>query len=74
MKSNETLVEAAMAEYATIHEQYQYDAFIKGAKWKSERMYSFDELRTIAYKAYCLGQLDNPTENKFNEWINKNKK
>lgn len=32
----ETLEEAAEKEYPTIHEQYQYDAFIEGAKWQKE--------------------------------------
>ena len=35
----ETLEEAAEREYPTIHEQYQYDAFIDGAKWMQERSY-----------------------------------
>ena len=49
--------------------------FIKfGAKWQQERMYSYDEVRAIAYKAYCIGQLDEPTEGKFNQWINDFKK
>lgn len=40
---------------------------------KQER-YSYDEVRAIAYKAYCIGQLDEPTEGKFNQWINQFKK
>jgi hypothetical protein len=48
---------------------------IEGAKWKAERMYTYDELRQIAYNAYCKGQLDNnPTEGKFNLWIQEFKK
>ncbi len=43
--------------------------FIAGAKWQAERMYSYDELRRIAYNAYCLGQLENPTESKYNIWV-----
>jgi hypothetical protein len=46
----------------------------KGAKWQAERMYSYDELRAIAYNAYCKGQLDNPTEGEFNLWIQQFKK
>jgi hypothetical protein len=49
-------------------------SFIKGAKWQSERMYTYDELKQIAYNAYCKGQLDNPTEGKFNLWIQQFKK
>lgn len=36
----ESFEEAAGKEYPTTHEQYQYDAFIKGAKWMQEKMYS----------------------------------
>ena len=48
--------------------------FIEGAKWQSKRMYDYDELRRIAYNAYCLGQLDEPTEGKYNIWIQQFKK
>jgi hypothetical protein len=50
------------------------ESFIAGAKWQSERMYSYDELRQIAYNAYCIGQLEEPTENKYNLWIQQFKK
>jgi hypothetical protein len=50
------------------------ESFIAGANWQAERMYTYDEMRTIAYNAYCLGQLDSPTEGKFNLWIQKSKK
>jgi hypothetical protein len=46
-----------------------YGSFIQGAKWQAERMFTYDELRQIAYNAYCLGQLEEPTENKYNLWI-----
>jgi hypothetical protein len=49
-------------------------AFIEGAEWQAERMYTYDELRQIAYNAYCKGQLDEPTEGKFNLWIQQFKK
>ena len=48
--------------------------FIAGAKWQAEKMYTYDELRQIAYNAYCKGQLDEPTEGKFNLWIQQFKK
>jgi hypothetical protein len=52
-----------------------YGSFIAGAKYMTERMYTYDELRQIAYNAYCKGQLDNnPTEGKFNLWIQDFKK
>jgi hypothetical protein len=50
------------------------ESFIAGANWQAERMYTYDEMRTIAYNAYCFGQLDSPTEGKFNLWIQKSKK
>jgi hypothetical protein len=50
------------------------DTFYNGAEWQSERMYTYDELRQIAYNAYCKGQLDNPTEGEFNLWIQQFKK
>jgi hypothetical protein len=45
-----------------------------GTKWQAERMYTYDELRQIAYNAYCKGQLDDATEGKFNGWIQQFKK
>ena len=50
------------------------ESFIAGANWQAKRMYTYDEMRTIAYNAYCFGQLDSPTEGKFNEWVQKFKK
>ena len=38
--------------------------------YSEQSSYSYDEVRAIAYKAYCIGQLDEPTEGKFNQWIN----
>jgi hypothetical protein len=40
-----------------------------GTKRQDEKRYTYDELRRIAYNAYCLGQLEEPTENKYNLWI-----
>jgi hypothetical protein len=58
--------------------EYNRELFIEGAKWQAEQdnetLYSYDEVRAIAYKAYCIGQLDEPTEGKFNQWINQFKK
>ena len=50
------------------------DNWIAGAKWQAERLYTYDEIRTIAYNAYCLGQLNEPTEGKYNLWIQQYKK
>ena len=58
--------------------EYNRELFTEGAKWQqeqdSETMYTYDEVRAIAYKAYCIGQLDEPTEGKFNQWIHQFKK
>jgi hypothetical protein len=68
----ETLEEAA-EKYANdctlVSDAAAYEAFITGAKWQEERLYTYDKLRTIACNAYCLGQLDEPTEGKYNLWI-----
>jgi hypothetical protein len=45
-----------------------------GIKRQDEKRYTYDELRQIAYNAYCLGQLEEPTENKYNLWIQQFKK
>jgi hypothetical protein len=51
------------------------DSLIQQAKeMEKEQSYSYDEMRTIAYNAYCLGQLDEPTEGKYNLWIQQFKK
>ena len=48
----ETIEEAAEKEYPTIHEQYQYDAFIEGAKWQQERSYSEEDFKLFARTYY----------------------
>ena len=53
----------------------QLDSLIEQAKeWENEQSYTYDELRTIAYNAYCLGQLNEPIEGKYNLWIQQFKK
>lgn len=61
-------------EEGRLKRQGYYQGVVDGAKWQAERMYSYDELRQIAYNAYCKGQLDNPTEGVFNLWIQQFKK
>ena len=57
-------------EFGTPHNApNRVKSFIAGATYMAERMYSYDELRRIAYNAYCFGQLEEPTEGKFNQWI-----
>jgi hypothetical protein len=71
----ETIEEVAKRIYGSdASKDVEYYAFILGAKWQAERSYSYDEVRAIAYKAYCIGQLDEPTEGKFNQWIHQFKK
>ena len=79
----ETLEEAAdkysmeLLEAKTIqpHEKSWVESiFAQGAKWHPKTRYSYDEVRQIAYNAYCLAQLEEPTENKFNGWIQQFKK
>ena len=70
----ETLEEAAERYVEEDNCNRYYNDFIAGANWQAERMYSYDELRQIAYNAYCKGQLDNPTEGVFNLWIQQFKK
>jgi hypothetical protein len=41
---------------------------------EKEQSYTYDEMRTIAYTAYCLAQLEEPTEGKYNLWIQQFKK
>ena len=66
-------LEKAAERYANdctlVSEAASYEAFIAGAKWQAEKMYSYDELRRIAYNAYCFGQFEGTTEGKFNQWI-----
>jgi hypothetical protein len=57
-----------------LHAERCKNDFIAGAKWQQEKMHSYDELRKIAYNAFCLGQTDNPTENMYNGWIEQFKK
>jgi hypothetical protein len=52
-----------------------FENVIQQAKeMEKEQSYTYDEIRTIAYNAYCLGQLDEPTEGKYNLWIQQFKK
>ena len=48
--------------------------FEQAKEMEKEQSYTYDELRTIAYNAYCLGQLNEPTEGKYNLWIQQFKK
>jgi hypothetical protein len=59
-------IEEAADEFEFTNGTY---GFIKGVEWQTKRSYSYDELRRIAYNAYCFGQFEGTTEGKFNKWI-----
>ena len=66
-KKEETLEEAA--ERYWVKQPYNEDAFIEGAKWQQERMYSEEEVR-IAYfqgekDSYIKGGQTKEMENEF---------
>jgi hypothetical protein len=73
----ETLEEVAEKEYPTVHEQYQYDAFIKGAKWQAERMCSEVEDKTLHAMISIMQEysiIDEASVLQFHkEWIEQNK-
>ena len=50
------------------------EVFDKAKEMEKEQSYTYDAIRTIAYNAYCLGQLDGATEGKYNLWIQHYKK
>ena len=49
MRVKETLKDAAQREYTTMHEIYQYNAFIEGAEWHQEIMCSDEIINLIRY-------------------------
>ena len=60
-------------------EENAYTSYIdlkinQALEMEKQQSYTYDELRTIAYNAYCLGQLNEPTEGKYNLWIQQFKK
>jgi len=50
------------------------ELFEQAKEMEKNQSYTYDEIRTIAYNAYCLAQLDEPTEGKYNLWIQQFKK
>ena len=59
-----------------VSKQRELDKFDweQAKEMEKQQGYTYDEIRTIAYNAYCLGQLDEPTEGKYNLWIQQYKK
>ena len=56
-------------------DEYYNETFKQQAKeMEKNQSYTYDEIKTIAYNAYCLAQLDEPTEGKYNLWIQQYKK
>jgi hypothetical protein len=73
MNKQETLEEAARKWYSNtkLFDKGELNAFIAGAKWQAERMYSAEDLRN----AYRWGTLVNQgTKEHFNEWFEQFKK
>jgi hypothetical protein len=72
----ETAVEWLIEQLPTIdkYDPYYADIINQSKKMERKQSYTYDEIRTIAYNAYCLGQLDEPTEGKYNLWIQQYKK
>jgi len=70
----ETLEEAAEKEYPTIHEQYQYDAFIDGAKWQQERSYSEEDVKNAFLDGWQLRDGDLPFPKAKKKWFKEFKK
>jgi hypothetical protein len=85
MKNKETVEEAAVINYKKLYEgepltqDVPIDAFIEGAKWMQEKMYSEEDMRKM-YDISCgnigLAYLDDQTENneRFISFLNKIKK
>ena len=79
-KSNQNKMKQTAVEW--LEDKIQSDmtfmevlGLIRQAKaMEKQQGYTYDELRTIAYNAYCLAQLDEPTEGKYNLWIQQYKK
>jgi hypothetical protein len=72
-KQKETLEEAARNYKDLKLPDDLYDGFIAGAKWQAERMYSEEEVETIARDAYSMGR-NNILIGVFNKWFETFKK
>ena len=72
----QTAVEWLVGQLPTIdkYDPYYADIINQAKEMEKEKSYTYDEIRTIAYNAYCLAQLDEPTEGKYNLWIQQYKK
>jgi hypothetical protein len=65
MKNKETIEEAAEKYWAK--QPYNEDAFIEGAKWQAERMYSEEEVQLILSK--LLTDIKNGNAGNSVEWF-----
>ena len=70
----EWLIDMLVTENEITLKGENYKLFDQAKAMEKEQSYTYDELRTIAYNAYCLGQLNEPTEGKYNLWIQQFKK
>jgi hypothetical protein len=79
-RKQKTVEEAAEKEYPTIHEQYQYDAFIEGAEWQAERSYSEEDLISFAHFYFreefnsTMQNSNKSTDEILQDWFNQFKK
>jgi len=73
MEKNLTAVEWLVEQYKKVG-GISISMVEKAKVMEKEQSYTYDELRTIAYNAYCLSQLGEPTESKYNLWIQQFKK
>jgi hypothetical protein len=67
---NKELEEAAVRKYGTsIYEYEQIDAFIEGAKWQAERMYSEEDMREVLFHALYTPKTDGYIEKTIDEIV-----
>lgn len=75
----ETLEETAVKNYPTIHEQYQYDAFISGAKWQMDNQDNFavgfaewSVARAFGYDTFTINRDELNIYKKYIDTLNDN--
>jgi len=67
--ANEYILHESKSKWAEIIK----NAFIEGAKWKAEKMYSEEEVEVMVKDAYIMGR-NNILIGVFNKWFEQNKK
>lgn len=76
MEEKEKTLEEVAQEYKDENLAYadDYYAFIEGAKWQQERMYSEEEVRRIASKAFLVKPNNETILEDFDKWFEQFKK